>query len=154
MFGVRRCMELSLRLILSPQGRQLNRSLGINAIDNAEPCNPHDNIAGGHSSDECMISILPNVCHKLVSILWLIEQICSLTIECLVYQYVPNTSVSSQSKGTHLIILQRFPILPSWNCDHPRKNWRLCRIAMASCLPIRNISRHIFEHVLPCRRTT
>ena len=32
------------KLILSPQGRQQNLSLGINPIDNAEPCHPHDNI--------------------------------------------------------------------------------------------------------------
>ena len=42
--------------------------LEINPIDNAEPCYPDDNIAGHHLCEGCMISILPNVCQKLVSI--------------------------------------------------------------------------------------
>ena len=29
---------------------------------------PRDNIVGSHLCDECMKSILPNVCHKLLSI--------------------------------------------------------------------------------------
>ena len=36
---------------------------------NAEPRYPHDNIDGIHSCDECRISIILNVCHKLMSIL-------------------------------------------------------------------------------------
>ena len=39
-----------------------------NPIANAEPCYPHDNIAGIHLYDECVISNELNVCHKLVSI--------------------------------------------------------------------------------------
>ena len=49
-------------LILSPQGRQQNLSLGIDPIDNAEPCYPHDNNVGIHLCDECTKSILPIVC--------------------------------------------------------------------------------------------
>ena len=44
------------KLILTPQGRQQNLSLGINPIDNAGPCYPHDSIVGGHLCDECMKS--------------------------------------------------------------------------------------------------
>ena len=54
--------------ILSPHGHQQNLSLGINPVDNAEPCCPHDNVDGSHISDECMMLILENVCHKLVPI--------------------------------------------------------------------------------------
>ena len=55
--------RLSLKLILSHQGRQQSQSLGINPIDNAEPCCPHDNIVGSHLCDECKKSILLVVCH-------------------------------------------------------------------------------------------
>ena len=60
-------VRLHPKLILNPQGRQQRLSLGINPVNNAEPCCPHDNIAGDHLRDECMKSILPNVCHKLLS---------------------------------------------------------------------------------------
>ena len=56
------------KLILSPQGRQQNLSLGTNPIDDAEPCYPHDNIVGSHLCDECMKSTELNVGHKLLSI--------------------------------------------------------------------------------------
>ena len=58
----------SPKLILSSEGRQQNLSLGIMPVDNAEPCCPRDNIAGSHLCDDCVKSILPNACHKLVSI--------------------------------------------------------------------------------------
>ena len=51
---------------VSPQGRQQNLSHSTNSIDNAEPSYPHDNTVGSHWCDECMKSIWPNVCHKLV----------------------------------------------------------------------------------------
>ena len=57
------------RLILNPQGHQQSLSLGINPIDNAEPCHPHDNIVGSHLCNECKKSTELNVCHELLSIL-------------------------------------------------------------------------------------
>ena len=39
------------RLILDPQSRQQSLGLGINPVDNAEPCYPHDNIVGIHLCD-------------------------------------------------------------------------------------------------------
>ena len=57
-----------LRLILGPQGHQQDLSLGINPVDSAEPCNPHDDIVGGHLCDECTKSNELNVCHKFLSI--------------------------------------------------------------------------------------
>ena len=57
------------RLILSPQGRQRNLSLGMNPIDNAEPCYTHDNVVGRHLCGECGKSILSIACRKLRSIL-------------------------------------------------------------------------------------
>ena len=44
------------RSVLGPQGRQKNLSLGINPIDNAELCYPHDNVASSHLCDECVKS--------------------------------------------------------------------------------------------------
>ena len=66
MFGSKNIRSI-LRLILSPQGRQQDQSLGIIAADNAEPCYPHDNNAGSHLCDEGMKLILPIVCRMLVS---------------------------------------------------------------------------------------
>ena len=45
-------------------------------------------------------------------------------------------------------------VLLSWSGDHPSKDLRLCITARSFCLPVRNISQRIFEHVPPCRRTT
>ena len=39
-------MRFSPRFILNPQGPQQNLSLGVNPIDNAEPCYPHCKIPG------------------------------------------------------------------------------------------------------------
>ena len=44
------------RLIWSLHGRPQSLSLGINPIDNAEPCFLHDNIVCGHSCDDCRLS--------------------------------------------------------------------------------------------------
>ena len=40
------------KLISSPQGRKQSLSLGINPIDNAVPCVPHDNIDDSHLCDD------------------------------------------------------------------------------------------------------
>ena len=64
------------RLTLKPQSRQQSPSLGINPVDNAEPCYPHDNIVGIHLCCECTKPILPIVCHMPESILWLLLHIC------------------------------------------------------------------------------
>ena len=66
--------EILLSLILNLQGHWQNLSLGINPIDNAEPCFLYDKVAGSHLCDECMKSNEPRVSHKLPSIWWLIEQ--------------------------------------------------------------------------------
>ena len=47
-----------------------------------------------------MKSILPNVCRKPESILWLLLQNCWQTKECLIYQLVPSTSISSICEHT------------------------------------------------------
>ena len=91
-------------------------SAGINPIDNAEPCYLHDNIVGRHLCDECMKLFWPNVFHKLESIWWLIGQVCGLTIECQVHQFVPYASISRHFLSIVFIILQLIQVLPSWKC--------------------------------------
>ena len=56
MFEFRMYTRLLPKLIWSLQGPQQSLSLGINPIDNAEPCFPRDNIVGDHSCDECKLS--------------------------------------------------------------------------------------------------
>ena len=125
-----------------------NLNLGKNQIDNAEPCFPHDNIAGSH-----LCAILPVVCHMPESILWLLLQVCWPTTECLVFRFVPNTSISIQFVSKLLTILQMIQFLPVWIDDHPSKDSKLYFVAPLSYLPARNIVQRTFEHVLPCRRT-
>ena len=99
----------------SPQSHQQNLSLGTDPIDNAEPCYTHDNIVGSHLCDECMKSILLSVGHKLLSICWLIEQVCSRTRECQVYLFVAGSVfsfASSQCLSTH------FWACPSMSWEH------------------------------------
>ena len=72
---------------------------------------------GGHLCDECMKLIWPNFCHKLESIFWLLVQVCRLTTECQVYQFVPSTSISEQFVcilWTILQLIQVPPIDSSW----------------------------------------
>ena len=56
----------------------------------------HENIACSHLRYECKKSNEPSVCHKLLSMLWLLEQVCFPAKECQVYQFVPHTNVSRQ----------------------------------------------------------
>ena len=78
---------------LSPQSRQQGLSLEISPIDNVVVHFQHGNIDDSLLCDECMISILPIVYHKLVSILCGMEQVCSLNMACLVCQFVQETKI-------------------------------------------------------------
>ena len=51
---------------------------------------PHGNTVCIHMYDDCKRSNDIFVCHKRWSILWSIVQVCSLTIEYQVFQYVPK----------------------------------------------------------------
>ena len=108
---------------------------------------------GGHLCGECMKSKELNVGQKLLSMWWLIEQVCSLTKECQVYQFVPNTSIFRDTLRTcsgqfsnrfQLLLLKVVSI---------QARLKLCTIALSFYLPVHNISRPTFEHVLPCRKT-
>ena len=60
---------------------------------------PHNITVKVQMCDECKISSDLCVCHKLWSILWSIVQICSLTIENQVFQYVPSTNISEKLRA-------------------------------------------------------
>ena len=79
---------------------------------------PHNNTVCIHMCDGCKRSNAPNVYHKLWSILWSIVQICSLTIEYQVFQYVPSISISEQFESIFLTILLKISILLFWNDGH------------------------------------
>ena len=130
MFDSRRCTRFPPSLIWSLEGLQQNLSLGTNPIDNAEPCFPHDSNVGDHLHDECRLSNEPSFCHKLLSTWWLIEQVCSLTKKCQVYQFVQSTSISRQFVSIFLTIPQLIQVPLSWNGDHPSKGLRLCTVAL------------------------
>ena len=131
MFSFQKYTRFTPKLILSPQGRQQNLSLGINPIDNAELCYPHDNIARRHLCDECKRSSVPIIGHTLLSILWRIEQICLLSMGCLLYQFVLGTSISRKFVSIHRRILHLIHAPPSWIDDHPGKGLKLCTAALS-----------------------
>ena len=63
-------------------------------------------IVCNHMCDECKRSNEIIVWHKLWSIFWSIVQVCSLTIEYQVVQYVPGISISEQFES---ILLTFYP---------------------------------------------
>ena len=72
---------------------------------------PHDNIVRIHICDECMRSNVPNVCRMLWSIWWQHVQVCSRSIQCLVYQCVPIANIWGQFASELLTTLQQIPFL-------------------------------------------
>ena len=97
---------------------------------------------------------LPIVCHMPESILWLPSQVSWPTTECLVFQFVPSTSISIQFVSKLVTNLQLIHVLPAWLDGHPGKDLKLWKTAPQSCLPARSMVQRIFEQVPPCRRTT
>ena len=93
----RKCTMFLQKWILNPQDLLQNWSLETVPICIVWQYFPHDNIVGIHVCDECMKANELNACHELLSIWWLIEQVCSRTRECQAYQFVLSTSISRQS---------------------------------------------------------
>ena len=136
--------------ILNPQDLLRNRSLGKVPACIVWKCYPHNNTV----CIECMKSIDSGVCHRLWSVLWLIVQVCSLTIEYQVFQYVPRTSISEQIESILLLtILQQISFLLLWNDGHRCMELILCRVVESSCLPTHKIVPHISWHDPPCHET-
>ena len=127
---------------------------GKNPTDTAEPWYPHYNITvRSHSCDECMKSSELIFCHMLLPIWWLIEQVCSLIIECQAYQFVPSTSISRQFVSTPWKILQLIHVPLSWNDDHPSDDSRLCIVAVFFARS-QYLSTHFLNLSFHIRRTT
>ena len=154
MFCFQRYTRLLLRLMSSPQGLKQSLRLGLNPIYSAVPSFPHDNLVGNRLCHECKKWILLVVYHISESTLWLIVQACWSIIECQVVQFVPSISISRQFESKLLTILQLIRVLPAWIDGHPSKDLKLCNVAPPSCLPVHSFAQRIFEHVLPCRKTT
>ena len=98
-----------------------------------------------------MKSILPIVCRMPNR--WLLLQVCWPTTECLVFRFLPYTSILIQFASKPVIILPMIQVLPVWIDRQPGKDLKLCVTAPLFCLPARSVAQRIFEHVLPCRRT-
>ena len=113
----------------------------------------HDNIVCIHMCDECKKANGPSICHKLRSIWWLLVQVCSLTIEYRVFQYVPSMSILGRSESILLTILPRISMLLVRNDGHQCMELVLCKVVESSCLPTHNIVPHISWHDLPDQRT-
>ena len=80
----------SPKLISSPHGRQQTLSLGMTQSTMLSRVTQKTILSEFILCDECMKSILPIVCRMPESILWLLQQICWQTTECLVFQFVPS----------------------------------------------------------------
>ena len=79
---------------------------------------------------------------------------CLLTKECMVYQCVPNTSISQQFESICLTLLQQIPILVFWLVGHQSMELLTLYNSWLFCSPTRNIAPHIsFLHDLPYHKT-
>ena len=110
--------KLRLRSILSLQDPVQSQSPETVPTCIVVQCFPHDHTAWIHLWDECKKSNEPSVCHMLSSTSWWHEQACLQTIECLVFQCVPNTGISGQFESIFLTNLQQIPILLLWIDGH------------------------------------
>ena len=79
---------------------------------------------------------------------WWIVQICLLTIEHQVFQYVPSTNISEQFEMILSTILPRISMLLLWNVGRQCKELILCRVVESFCSPTHNIVPHISWHDL------
>ena len=85
---------------------------------------------------------------------WAALTVCSLTTEWQVDAFVSSTSIVIQYGSKLLTIHLYFPTLPFWFGDRRHKGDKLWKVAPSFCLTNRSTIPRIFEHVLPCRRTT
>ena len=102
-----------LMLTLSLQSLLQNQNLEVILICIVVLCFPHNNIACIHMCDECKRSNAPNVCLKMLSILWPHEQVCPQTPKYQFSKYEPNTDISEcvSKLKTILLLLTHFLLL-------------------------------------------
>ena len=110
---------------------------------------PHDNIVWIHMCDECTRSNVPSVRHKVLSILWPHEQVCSQTTNIR----SPNTSQIQtfqkklwtncrQFSCWLIFLIFELMVIHAWRRDF-----------VLFYSPVRNILPRISLRDLPCRRT-
>ena len=139
----------------STWGTFFNRSLETVPTCIVWQFSPHDNVVCIHMCDECKRSNEIIVCHMFWSILWSIVQVCSLTIEYQVFQYVPSIIISEQFESILLTILPRVSLLLLlWNDDRQCMELILCGVVESFCLPTQKNVPHISWHDPPCHKTT
>ena len=127
-----------------------SRSPAESEIDNAVLYFPHGNSVFYHSCHGCKISNEPSVCHKRLSIVWLLVPICWRTIECRVCLFLPNTSIS---ESIRLTCLPPCPIIPF--DVTVVKAWRRDLFQMLNLFysPIRTIFPRTSSRDLSCHKT-
>ena len=115
MYGCQKHIMFSLKWILNLQDLLRSQSLETVPVCIVLQYYPHNNTVCIHMCDEYLKSIDSGVCHKPWSILWLIVQVCSLTKEYRVFQFLPKISISEKFESILLTILPRISILLLWN---------------------------------------
>ena len=139
--------KIHLMLILNLQGCQQSLSLEIDPIYNVELYYPHDNIVDSYLCE-------PSVCHKLLSILWLLESLfkekrmSGLPIRAKYKHFKTVWEHTSDKSPT----ASNSSFLKLWSSKQGVETLYNCSVFFH--LPVHNISRRTLEHVLPCRRTT
>ena len=103
------------------------------------------------SCDECSCWDVLVEDRMLGSTLWLIWPSNWLSEGDLVFQFLPNTSISIPSESKSLTNLAQFPDLVVWPCDRPKKVWTLHEVGQLSCAPTRTSVQHSFELDTACR---
>ena len=106
---IRKYVRFRPMLISNLPNHRQNQNLEIIPIYIAVLCFPRDNIVWIHLCDECKRSNAPNICHKLLSILCLHEQVSSRTLKCQVYHFQQSTEISEQ--------FERMVVILSWGRD-------------------------------------
>ena len=133
---------------LSLQGLLQNRSLEIILICIVVLHFPHDNIVWIHS---CERSNALSVCHKLLTISWPHDQVCSKTIKYRIYRYEPRKDIFHNlwaNCGQFSNWSNFFFFLLTGG--HPCMALRLCVIVELFYSPVRNIFPRISLHDLTC----
>ena len=115
--------EVYLTLILSLQGLLQNPNLETILICIVVLCFQHNNNAWIHMCDECKKSNAPNVCHKLLSILWRASlftdhKISGLPIRAKTGRFKKNCEQTvDNSPADPISSFFKLMVINTWSCD-------------------------------------
>ena len=138
MYDFQKCTMFLQKWMWSPQDLPQNRSLETVPVYIVLQYYPQSNTVCIHMCDEFKRSNEIIVCHRLWSRWWLIVQVCSLTIEYRVFQFVPSINILEQFESILVTTLLQISSLPLWNDGHRCMELILCRVVESSCLPTHN----------------